>query len=65
MAFMALQNSPVYGVVTVFQDLDIRVYVFAPEKLLRLVYRIFCLAISFTILWYFFGHILNHAYSWD
>jgi hypothetical protein len=44
---MALQKSPTSGVAAVFQDLDIPVYVFAPEKLLRLGDRIFCLAITF------------------
>jgi len=33
---MALQKSPICGVVAVFHDLDILVYVCAPEKLLRL-----------------------------
>jgi len=43
---MALQKSPISGVAVVFQDLDILMYVFAPEKILRLGDRIFCLAIS-------------------
>ena len=42
---MASQKSPISGVATIFQDLDILMYVFAPEKLLRLGDRIFCLAI--------------------
>ena len=70
---MALQNSPSSCVVAFFQDLDILVYVFAPEKTLRLAVRIFCLAIvafvSLTAAIFFnvviLGHILNHAYSWD
>ena len=44
---MASQNSPTAGVAATFQDLDILMYVFAPEKLLRLGGRIFCLAIVF------------------
>jgi len=47
---MALQKSPISGVAGLFQDLDILVYVFAPEKVLRLGDRIFCLAIIFFCL---------------
>ena len=46
---MALQKSPISGVAAVFQDLDILMYVFAPEKILRLGDRIFCLAINFHL----------------
>ena len=35
------KKSPPSGVAVVFQDLDIREYAFAPEKLLCLVGRIF------------------------
>ena len=42
---MASQKSPISDVAAVFQDLDLPVYVFAPEKPLRLGYRIFSLAI--------------------
>jgi len=37
-------KSPTSGVAAVFQDLDIQMYLFAPEKLLRLGGRNFCLA---------------------
>ncbi len=47
---MALQKSPIFGVAAAFQDLDILIYVFAPEKMLRLGDRIFCLAIYFLLL---------------
>jgi len=38
-------KSPSCGVAAFFQDIDILMYVFAPEKPLRLVGRNFCLAI--------------------
>ena len=41
-------KSPTSGVVAIFQDLDIPMYVFPPEKLLRLGGRNFCLAICFA-----------------
>ncbi len=47
---MALQKSPISGVAVVFQDLDILMYVFAPEKILRLGGRIFCLAIISSVI---------------
>ena len=42
---MALRKVPLYGVGPFFHDLDILVYVFAPEKIGRLVGRNFGLAI--------------------
>ena len=41
---MALQKVPICYVIAIFQDLDILMYVFAPEKLLSLAGRNFCLA---------------------
>jgi len=38
-------KSPPSGVAAVFQELDIHMYAFAPEKQLRLGGRNFCLAI--------------------
>ncbi len=38
-------QSPTAGVAAVFQELDIPMYAFAPEKPLRLGGRNFCLAI--------------------
>jgi hypothetical protein len=38
-------KSPPYGVTAFFQDLDILMYAFAPEKPPSLVGRNFCLAI--------------------
>ncbi len=45
---MASQKVPPYGVARFFQELDILVYAFAPEKTDRLVGRNFCLAIKLT-----------------
>jgi len=42
---MASQKQSSPGVAVVFQDLDIRMYAFTPEKLLRLGGQDFCLAI--------------------
>ncbi|RLB70301.1 MAG: hypothetical protein DRH07_08865, partial [Deltaproteobacteria bacterium] len=41
----SVAKSPTSGVAAIFQDLDILMYVFAPEKLLLLGGRNFCLAI--------------------
>ena len=41
----SVAKSPTSGVAAVFQDLDIHMYTFAPEKPLRLGGRNFCLAI--------------------
>jgi len=46
-------KSPPYGVTAVFQDLDILMYAFTPEKSPSLVGRNFCLAISrFFVIFY-------------
>jgi hypothetical protein len=42
---MALQKNSPCCVAALFQDFDILMYAFSPEKLLRLVGRAFCLAI--------------------
>jgi hypothetical protein len=39
-------KSPPYGVMVFFQDLDIKMYAFAPEKTPSLAGRNFCLAIT-------------------
>ena len=42
-------KKPTYSVVAFLQDLDIRIYLCVLEKPLRLVGRIFCLAIVLVV----------------
>ncbi len=56
---------PPYGVAAIFQDFDIPVYAFTPEKSLRLEGRKFCLAISVFNRDMYDLLVLNFLLSWN